>query len=161
MIGSIPETEKNVSKFIGLRNIVTYDKKWSRLIFYEIDGHDEHKMFMVKGIFYRMPISWVMYKTLHGYHVVGLTPITASQEGVWHDKLQSIVPEYFSGHTIRLSLKSNEEQELVDYSFNYPYLERLASIYIKRFNIPKYHIPIYGDMPKHACVFERYWSSKI
>jgi hypothetical protein len=87
--------------------------------------------------------------------------MNSQQWGLFFQRLQNVIPEYFSGQTLRLSLKENEKQELIHYSFRYPYLERLASVYIKRFNIPKENIPIFGDMPKYNCVFEKYWSVKI
>lgn len=150
-----------MKRFIGLRNIVTHKDHWKRLLFYEIDGHDDYNLHRLIKLLYKMPISWVLYKTLNGYHSVGLTPISATEEGCWHDIIQRIVPEYFSGQTLRLSLKENEKQELIDYTFWYPYLERLASIYIKRFNIPGSEIPKYGEPPVYTCVFEKYWTDKI
>jgi hypothetical protein len=150
-----------LKRYIGLRNIVTSKNDWKRTIIYEIDTHEEHEMNLLTSLFRSMRTSFVCYKTANGFHAVGLSPVTATQEGLWHDRLQRIIPEYFSGQTIRLSLKEGEKQELVDYSFSFPYLERLSSIYIKRFDIPKSEIPIYGEPPRYSAVFEKYWSEKI
>lgn len=128
---------------------------------YELDNHEEHDYLQIVSIFSRMQTSFVCYKTKNGFHSVGLTPIDSDVWGIMFKRLQITCPEYFSGETLRLSLKENEKQELIHYSFRYPYLERLASIYIKRFNIPKDKIPIYGEPPNYNCVFEKYWSVKI
>ena len=151
-----------MKRYIGLRNIVTSKQDWKYLLFYEIDGHDnDSRLLNVVGCFNRLPTSWVAYKTLNGYHFVGLSPITAQEWGYWFCNLQNLVPEYYSGQTLRLSLKENEKQELQYTSFNFPYLERLAGMYIRRFNIPKNEVPTFGEMPKYSCVFEKYWTTKI
>jgi hypothetical protein len=162
LIGDIPQQEQSsptLKKFIGIRNIVTDKKQWKRLIFYEIDGHDENKLSQILSMFERMDISYICYQTLNGFHFVGLTPISATKEGLWHDKLQSRVSEYYAGNTLRVSLKANEEQKLIGYSLRYPYIERLANIYLHRFGVKD--TPIYGDMPKYSCVFEKYWTTKV
>lgn len=150
-----------MKRYIGLRNIVTSKTDWKRLILYELDGHDESQYHAISRLFAKMNISWLSYKSLHGFHFVGLTPISATHEGLWHDVLQRTVPEYFSGQTLRISLKESEKQELIDFSLETPYLEKLAGMYAKRFNIPKSDIPVYGEMPKYSCVFEKYWTDKI
>lgn len=156
-------SEKNavLKRYIGLRNIVTSKTEWKRLSFYEIDGHNESAYYRISDLFKRSDMSFLSYKTLNGYHFVGLSPISATYEGKLHDTLQRIEKEYFSGQTLRLSLKQNERQQLMEYSFRYPFLERLAGVYIKRFNIPKSEIPTFGEIPKYACVFEKYWTGKI
>ena len=150
-----------MKRYIGLRNIVTSKQDWKYLIFYEIDGHDDADKLRIVRLFNRFETSYVIYKSLNGFHFVGLTPIKALWWGNWFQTLQNMVPEYFSGQTLRLSLKEGEKQELEYCSFKYPYLERLAGMYIRRFNIPKSDIPVYGEMPKYSCVFEKYWTTKI
>ena len=150
-----------MKRYIGLRNIVTSKNDWKRLLFYEIDGHDMNQYLKVKYAFDNTGMSFVSYQTLNGYHFVGLTPVSAGVEGTMHDYLQSIVPEYFSGQTLRLSLKEKEKQELLAYSFQYPYLERLANVYIKRLDIPSEQVVKHSEIPKYSCVFEKYWTGKI
>ena len=156
-----PRGRIKMKRYIGLRNIVTSKQDWKYLLFYEIDGHDDHKELQILSIFNRFETSYIAYQTLNGYHFVGLTPINAQQWGQWFTILQNTVPEYFSGQTLRLSLKEGETQRLVSYSTQYPYLERLANMYIRRFNIPKNEVPTFGEMPKYSCVFEKYWTTKI
>jgi hypothetical protein len=150
-----------MKRFIGLRNIVTSKTEWKYLLPYEIDCFDENQFYKIDSIFRKLQTSFIAYKSMNGYHFVGLSPLTALQWGNWFTKLQNTVPEYFSGQTLRISLKETEKQELMSYSFRSPYLERLASIYIKRFNMNQSDIPIYGEAPKYSCVFEKYWTGKI
>jgi hypothetical protein len=39
-------------------------------------------------------------------------------------------------------------------------MERLASFYIKRFNIPSSEIAIYGSPSEYFYVLEKYWTSR-
>ena len=164
MIGS-PTKEAinnpNFKKFIGLRNIVTDKNKWSYLLLYELDGHDENKLEQVLDVYNRIPISFICYKTKGGFHFVGLTPLNSQQWGSWLDRLQKRVPEYYAGNTLRVSLKEEEKQELIGYVLRYPYIESLAKIYFRRFDIKQNVIPVYGEMPEYSCVFEKYWTTKI
>lgn len=128
---------------------------------YEVDGFDSGAHLEVISQFKRMETSYICYSTLNGYHFVGLSPITAQQWGNYFTRLQNIVPEYFSGQTLRISLKEGENQELVKYNFNHPFIPRLTFMYCRRFNIPSSEIPIYGEPPNYSCVFEKYWTGKI
>lgn len=150
-----------MKRYIGLRNIVTSKSDWKYLMLYEIDGHDQSKLQHVISMFECMQTSFISYKSLNGYHFVGLTPINALTWGNYFQKLQNRIAEYFSGQTLRVSLKEGEKQELVNYSFRYPYLQRLARMYIRRFNIEESNIPHFGESPDYSCVFEKYWTGKI
>jgi hypothetical protein len=149
-----------MKRYIGLRNIVTSKSDWKYLLFYEIDSHDEDKIVTIDSYFYRVGISYIAYSTLNGCHFVGLSPINAQQWGYHFQTLQNIVPEYFSGQTLRLSLKEGEKQELIRTNLNYPFLQKLTFMYCRRFNIDKSEIPIYGEPPNYTSVFERYWTTK-
>lgn len=150
-----------MKRHIGLRNIVTSKQDWKYLVNYEIDSHDENQLYQIIDVYERLNISYVSYKTLNGYHFVGLSPVSAQQWGNYFTYLQNRVPEYFSGQTLRLSLKEGEKQELVKYNFNYPFIQRLTFMYCRRFNIPNSEIPIYGEPLNYVSVFEKYWTGKI
>jgi hypothetical protein len=149
-----------MKRYIGLRNIVTSKSDWKYLLPYEIDSHNENDMYAIIDVFERLRTSYIAYKSLNGYHFVGLTPLTAQQWGNYFTYIQNRVPEYFSGQTLRVSLKENEKQELVKFNFNYPFIQKLTFMYCRRFNIDKSEIPIYGEPPNYTSVFERYWTTK-
>jgi hypothetical protein len=150
-----------MKRYIGLRNIVTSKQDWKYLLLYEVDGHEESNAIAIKSLYERMHTSYIAYKTLNGYHFVGLTPMGALEWGSSFSILRNYIPEYFSGQTLRLSLKENEKQEIYSYSLRFPYLERLAKMYFKRFGLNEKEMPKFGEMPKYVCVFERYWTGKI
>jgi len=151
-----------MKRFIGIRNIVTSKTEWKYLLLYEIDSERNENVFKVIDLYRRLRMSWISYQTKNGFHFVGLSPIDAQEWGYYFKKLQNIAPEYYSGQTLRVSLKEEEKQELVDASFDYPYIQKIASIYIKRFNIPKENIPEYpfAEMA-FVGVYEKYWTDKI
>lgn len=128
---------------------------------YEIDGHEDDRLIAVLDMFRRFETSCIAYKTLNGFHFVGLTPMTAQEWGYYFQRLQNRVPEYFSGQTLRISLKENEKQEMVYLNLRYPYIERLGYMYFRRFNIPESEIVHFGEGMKYTCVFEKYWTGKI
>lgn len=150
-----------MKRHIGLRNIVTSKSHWRYQVLYEIDGHNENLLYQIIDVLERLNISYIAYKTLNGYHFVGLSPVSAQQWGNYFTYLHNRVPEYFSGQTLRLSLKEGEKQELVKYNFNYPFIQRLTFMYCRRFDIPNSEIPIYGEPLNYVSVFEKYWTGKI
>lgn len=147
-------------RFIGLRNIVTTKIEWSYLVLYEIDGHDENKALNVVSTIDKMETSFIAYKTKNGFHFVGLTPINAQLWGNYFQMLQNAHKEYYSGQTLRMSLKENEKQELIHASFRYPTILNLWMLYTKRFpELGNYSV---RDLTaNYNCVFEKYWSVKI
>lgn len=164
MYGDIPPSEKdnpNLRKFLAIRNVVTSHKDWKRILLYEVDSYGQEHIntstWYMTSLFHKMKISFIVYRTKNGIHGVALTPITATQEGAWHDKLQDYIPEYYSGTAIRVSLKPNEKQELLDYSLEFPYCRKLTQMYCRRFNIPYPNESLARD---YNAVFEKYWTTK-
>lgn len=127
---------------------------------YEVDGHDDHQLAIALDVFRRSGTSYICYQSKNGFHFVGFTPLRSAQWGYWFDKLQMVAPEYYSGQTLRVSLKEGETQRLIESDFKHPYVFRLARMYARRFGIEK-ELPIYGEMPIYSSVFERYWTGKI
>lgn len=150
-----------MKRYIGLRNIVTSKSDWKYLLPYEVDTHDENQAYQILDVFKRLDTSFIAYKSLNGYHFVGLSPLTALQWGNYFTKLQNTVTEYFSGQTLRVSLKETEKQEIFAFNFDKPFIQRLTFMYCRRFNIPQSEIPMYGEPPNYSCVFEKYWTGKI
>ena len=152
-------------KMIGLRNMVTNGKEWKYLIFYEVDNPTEADIRHIIEYMDYQRVSYIMYSTKAGMHVVGLTPVNAMKWASMYNALQGLVPEYYSGQTIRLSRKIGENQELIYYNLDYPFMTNLLDIYKKRFfeelflaglNDPR---NIISESEWHL-VFLRYWSYK-
>lgn len=158
-------SEPKLRKVIGLRNIVTIEDplpRWDYLLFYDKDDATQEDI--NKIIHYldtpNMNMSYIIYRTKGGIHVIGLTPMNAENWGIVFQHLQYLTPEYYSGQTIRVSRKQNETQSLIYYNFNYPLIYNLAMMYKKRF--PEIHLE-FGDklLRNYKLVFEKYWSYKL
>jgi len=139
---------------------VTTKSKWEYLLFYEIDSEDETEALRLVSTLDKMETSFIVYKTKNGYHALGLTPLTPLLWGAYFTKLQNVLPEYYSGQILRMSLKENEKQELIHASFRYPVLLNLWMLYKKRFpELDNYSVK--SLLSDYNCVFEKYWSVKI
>jgi hypothetical protein len=155
-----------MKKIIGLRNIVTDKETWKYLLFYDIDSPSKADIEqLIEYLDELKCISYIMYSTKAGLHVVGLTPLNSSMWGVILAQLQMRFPEYYSGQTIRLSRKAGEKQELIYHNLEYPILPNLYSIYFKRLKLPPLYDleseQVFATINKHwSLVFEKYWSVK-
>jgi len=146
------------SFFIGLHNIVTDKKEWKQLLFYDIDK-DEHFSNTVKKFASefsnRRKLSYVLYKTKHGFHLIYLTPMSPAKWGQYFELHKKKFQGYYSGHTIRMSRKKKEVQYLISHSDAYPAVYPLCKIYEKRFNIK------FNKRIKMVAVFENYQSLNV
>jgi hypothetical protein len=155
-----------LKKIIGLRNIITNGKEWKYLLFYDKDDQTENSITELHECFTLSNTSYLIYKTKAGLHGVGLTPLKIERYASDFQLLQHIIPEYYSGQTIRLSRKEGEKQELLYYKFSWPIIPNLLEIYSKRFfqDKPKeffedFHQNLITNEKWHL-VFEKYWSGK-
>ena len=155
----IIKSKPKMKKIIGLRNIITDGKQWKYLLFYDVDNQSEENIVFLTNAFNSFEVSFIIYKTKHGMHAIGLTPIGIKEYGIMFNDLQKVIPEYYSGQTIRLSRKEGENQELIGYNFDYPMLKNLISIYQKRF--PQLYVnPDTRLIDGYSLVFEKYWTVK-
>ena len=146
------------SFFIGLHNIVTDKKEWKQLLFYDIDqdGHFSNTVKKFASEFSnRRKLSYVLYKTKHGFHLIYLTPMDPAKWGQYFELHKKKFDGYYSGHTIRMSRKKKEVQFLISHSDAYPAVWPLCKIYEKRFNIK------FNKRIKMVAVFENYQSLNV
>lgn len=155
------QDKPKLKKIIGLRNIITNGKEWKYLLFYEIDNQLENNINEMKECFNFANTSFIIYKTKHGIHGVGLTPKDIIQYSISFNLLQEILPEYYSGQTLRLTPKEGETQELIYWNLNYPYVSEIFQIYLRRFPKLQYaeseHDIVLNEWNK---MLEKYWSRK-
>lgn len=148
-----------LKKIIGLRNIVTDGKEWKYLLFYDVDNQSEENKKSLGETMNTAEISFITYTTKHGIHAVGLTPMNLLEYATYFERLNNLIPEYYSGQTIRMSRRENETQELLSFNFDYPMLKNLLSIYQKRFTslqTSSHNKLVEG----YSLVFEKYWTVK-
>lgn len=153
-----PNPEMQATKrYIGLRNIClnTLTEEWRYLLFFELDDYQTAREFPVFDMFNDM--SYVCYETKHGYHWVGLTPLTADVWGEKFAKLINMTKHKYAGQTIRLSRKDNENQRLLHYDFTHPTISNLFRIYQNRFRISEYPHHV---LNQYRCVYEWYTSKR-
>jgi hypothetical protein len=150
-------------KLLGLRHDVVMKEQIQYLIFYDIDSHTDNENAMLEQIDTLMRIhttSYIFYKTKHGYHLVGLTPMNALKWGSMFTQLQSEFKQYYGGIVIRLSRKPEEKQELLKIVLTYgEVIPNLYNLYCERFGMTKR--PWIKSMSKHLLVFERYRTEKV
>ena len=155
----------NMGIMIGLRNIVSVKPddappRWNYLLFYDKDDATQEDIDKITSELNLYRMSYIIYRTRGGIHIIGLTPLNSDNWGFLFNQLQRLVPEYYSGETIRLSRKKGEVQSLVYSNINYPYVLKLTMMFKKRF--PDIVInPKVKPLDKHMAVFEKYWSYKI
>ena len=147
--------------FIGLHNLVTDGKEWFHLLFYDID-------FPVRKLYkhYAEPyladwlrhfslarkLSYVLYTTKHGAHYISLTPLNVTKWAICFNALDNHFDNFYSGHTIRLSPKSDESQELISYETKFPVASGVAKIFEYKFKIK------FKNKVKLRPLPEKYWS---
>ena len=164
------EQKPKLKKVIGLRNIVTDGKQWKYLLFYDLDRPTQQNIEYIHSWMEAFKMSYIIYKTKNGIHVVGLTPLTITNYASKFMLIQDDIPEYYSGQTIRLSRKEGETQELLFYNLNYrPIILNLFNIYEKRFTQLKQWFNERQQkllvesifIGNWRLVFEKFWTSKI
>lgn len=149
-------------KTIGLRNVVTTRERWAYLFFYDLD-YEEIPQTFCDFAFREVGANtaYLMYRTKHGAHLVGLTPLEPMVWGYLMQACKTQFPNYYSGQTIRVSRKKDEIQEFMEILTTEPVIPRLYEMYRKRFTaMPS--IDLCQQTPEDwHCVFEKYWTGKL
>ena len=142
--------------FIGLHNLVSDGKEWFHLLVYDIDFDFEPANWYLanwlRHFSLKRKLSYILYTTKHGAHYIGLTPISALQWGKWFTVLDNHFDNFYSGHTIRLSPKKGEVQELLSYETRFPVASSVATIFEDKFKIK------FQNKVKLSRLPEKYWS---
>ena len=145
-------------RMIGVQNIVTTKDDWFYLCFYDIDRPITQAE--IDGIDYlsnKSHISYLLYRTKHGTHYIGLTPLTAIDWALIFTELKNMFKGYYSGKVIRLSRKPDEEQILLVKNTQYgEVIPNLYNLWATRFNYNKLAWNMITG--KYVLVFEKYRS---
>lgn len=148
-------------RLLGLRHDVITKEDVKYLLFYDFDEHvqDDAIAQEVDMIMREYNISFIFYKTKHGYHLIGLTPLDAMQWANVFTRLKEQYPNYYGGIVIRISRKKEEVQELLQLEQNYgEVIPNLYNLYCTRFNLPKKDWK--KEFAKYLLVFEKYRTEK-
>lgn len=148
-------------KLVGIRCDTVAKDDVYYLVFYDIDKESitSEQIMKIQEIMAIHNLSFVLYKTKHGYHVVGLTPTNMIQHASAFTALQRTFKEYYGGIVIRISQKPNEKQELIMLNeTNGEVIPNLYNVFADRFGLKKK--PWQRAFSKYLLVFVRYRSEK-
>lgn len=147
-------------KQLGLRLDVLAKDDIYYVLFYDIDGDITGEQdALLDNIMYLHQISYILFKTKHGYHLIGLTPLNIIQHASAFHSLKKIFNSYYGGIIVRLSRKKDEVQTLVRVQESYgEVIPNLFNLYASRFGLEKK--PWTREFAKYILQFEKYRSKK-
>lgn len=117
----------------AVKNTTTTKEKWYYHLFYDFDGIvlKEHDVNYLVSMSLARAMSFILRKTMHGYHYIGLTPLDSEMWGKLFAELQNRFPTYHDGQAIRITKKMQDEFITVAENYDYPYVLNLAKLFAK------------------------------
>lgn len=153
--------DKSLPQVIGLRFDISGKDDIYYLIFYDIDKEvlmpdDLEEIDRLMRVY---AISYLLYKSKHGFHVIGLSPLTHTEWASIFGALKYHFHSRYGGVVIRLSRKKDEKQELIRLEESYgEVIPNLFNLYAERFGLQKkYWI---RKTSKYLLVFDHYRTVK-
>lgn len=146
---------------MGLRFDIVAKHDIYYLIFYDIDKEQltHNDIEHIDSMMRIHQISYLLFKTKHGHHLIGLTPLNHFQWSSIYGSLKGYFQSYYGGVVIRLSRKKDEVQQLIRLEESYgEVIPNLFNVYASRFNLKKK--PWIKELSKYLLVFEVYRSNK-
>lgn len=118
----------------AVKNTTTTKTKWYYHLFYDFDGiklssQDIHD---IVALMKACRSSFILRETAHGYHLIGLTPLSSYHWGYYFDRLQELYPTYHDGQAIRITKKMQDEFIIVAENYNFPYVLNLANLFMQK-----------------------------
>ena len=150
-----------MTRMMGLRFDTLAKDDVDYLVFYDLDLQNitQEQTTQVDTIMRLHNISYILYSTKNGYHIIGLTPLNNIQWASAFSSLKKVFNQYYGGVVIRLSRKRDETQTLIHLETNYgEVIPNLFNLYAGRFNLQKK--PWNRETTKHVLVFEKYRTPK-
>lgn len=149
-----------MSRMIGIRCDVVTKEEIQYILFYDIDRTmTELDVQFVSNFCSIRHLSYILYKTKNGHHLVCFTPLDSEQWGTYLKILKQHFGSYYGGIVIRLSRKEGEVQTLISMNLdNGEVIPNLYNLYTKRFNLKP--VKWFKETSKHLLVFEKYRTEK-
>lgn len=157
MTESIERIDQREGQYmIGLKNICCSKDDWHYLLFYDIDETElsQSKKDFIDTLAKVFGISYLLFRTKHGFHFIGLTPLQCIRWANAFQEMKNCFEGYYSGHVIRVSRKKDEVQRLVKFNMYGEVIPNLLNVYASRFNLAK--MPWTKETAKYLLVFEKY-----
>lgn len=119
----------------AVKNTTTTKTQWFYHLFYDFDNIQLGKgeiAWLVKFMNDRSQ-SFILRKTNHGYHLIGLTPLDSAKWGLDFADLQHMFPTYHDGQAIRITQKEIGEFIIVASDYSFPYVLNLMKLFIPNY----------------------------
>jgi hypothetical protein len=121
---------------VGIKNSVTDKKQWHFLTLYDFDRElYQNDLDWLTNYLTTKKQSYIIKTSLNGAHLIGFTPNRAFYWGQIFEDLQKKFPAYHDGQVIRLTKKPNEYQELLEFSFKFPFSINVAKLVFKKLEL--------------------------
>lgn len=117
----------------AVKNTTTTRTKWYYHLFYDFDGIKLTSQDVTDIVSFMKACrsSFILRQTAHGYHLIGLTPLSSYHWGYYFDRLQELYPTYHDGQAIRITKKMQSEFIIVAEDYSFPYVMHLADLFSK------------------------------
>lgn len=148
----------------GIYNVVTDGFRWRHLIFYEKDSKlSQVEMNLIIQNMDKAKSAFALYTSEHGYHVMGLTPVSTVVWAFGFKDLDMDLKGNYSGHILRCNLKPHENQELVMIhgAHDYPLADQIFNMVIRKFKMKSDYYRTGIDLQKWKSMFCLYGDKGI
>jgi hypothetical protein len=115
----------------AVKNTTTDKQKWYYHLFYDFDGIklSPNDINWIVSFMKERAMSFILRKTMHGYHLIGLTPVDSYVWGCSFSIMQATYPTYHDGQAIRITKKEAGEFIILAQNYDFPYVEKLAKLF--------------------------------
>lgn len=133
MAGRIMTKQDKQIWHCAVKNTTTDKAKWYYHLFYDFDGiHLSYNdVDWIVKLMKAREISFILRKSLHGYHLIGLTPLDSSKWGLLFSIFQNTYPTYHDGQAIRITKKEVGEFIIVAENYDFPFAGNLLKLFKK------------------------------
>lgn len=150
-----------ILKLVGIRCDTVAKDDVYYLVFYDIDIKQltNEQYMKIREIMTVHNLSYILYRTKNGYHIVGLTPVNKIHHASAFSALKGYFKQYYGGIVIRIIQKPDEKQELILLNeTNGEVIPNLFNLFADRFGLQKK--PWRKESSKYLLVFVRYRTDK-
>lgn len=127
---------------LGIYNVVTDGFRWRHLIFYEKDTPlTKDETAKIHANMTKAKSAYVLYSTEHGYHVMGLTPVSTVVWAYGFKDLDMDLKGNCSGHVLRINQKPREEQLFMRIGniHDFPVCDQIFSLVVNKWKFNGYY----------------------
>lgn len=115
----------------AVKNTTTTKEKWYYHLFYDFDGIklSNSEIDWIVRFMRTHKMSFILRQTEHGYHLIGLTPVSSFNWGLCFQELQTTFPTYHDGQAIRITKKMQDEFIIIAEDYSFPFVGNLLRLF--------------------------------